>query len=826
MKTYLSFALRELKAQKMTAILILIAIILSTIMTTALGQSLGILQSMRKEQAANLNGNRYATFHQLAEGQMQKLTEDERLLDVGSLITLGDVSLENSGLTLFLREYLENALDAYPSIGQIKEGRLPTSPFEIALPEDSLKYLSEDLQIGDQITLNPQISLLTDDQPPYQYSATFTLCGILESSYLGYATGSITGVIGEGTAKQLLPERYLLYSTDFKTKSTKQFQSTVSDLASEITVPEESIQYNWILLDAIGISYDEKGLSDTDTGFSFMVIACVVVGALVLLAAGLVIYNVLKIAVAKRIRSYGTLRAIGGERVQLYRLVAVQLLFLCGIGIPIGLLCGTASAKWILVAATGLLNPTLFMARNSGELAASIGATNAGNAILLLVSGGISLIFAVLAAFPAARYAAHVSPTVAMAGQTTAIRRKNRRVKKIRNFEAYYARVNLNRNRGRTIITILSLVMSITVFVALQSFSTILDTSQPVKDMYLGDYSVTSEIVGMDENAVEGIRAHEAIAQVATTKLSVYQQAEDGTIPISLGFKLQSWETFQLAGIDDVRLSSYVEGLTKQDLQDLLTGKACLIKSAIPFSYEGNTVEGTNFKVGDIITVSGKEVRIAGIAATPVSINNSGFVNGVQMIMTNKLYDELAGQSRYSEVYPMLKENSDSGAFESWLDEWCEQNSGSHWLSYRNVEEELAESFAQIKFLCWGLILFIGLIGILNIINTVYSNIHTRISEIGTQRAIGMSKKNLYQTFLWEGAYYGIIASLVGTVMGYLCTVFVHAATTDTLQLVAVPYLSILQAVVFSIFACLIATALPLHSISKMNIVESIETIQ
>ena len=45
---------------------------------------------------------------------------------------------------------------------------------------------------------------------------------------------------------------------------------------------------------------------------------------------------------------------------------------------------------------------------------------------------------------------------------------------------------------------------------------------------------------------------------------------------------------------------------------------------------------------------------------------------------------------------------------------------------------------------------------ILNIINTVYSNIHTRVNEIGMQRAIGMSAASLYKTFLWEGAYYAI----------------------------------------------------------------------
>ena len=118
----------------------------------------------------------------------------------------------------------------------------------------------------------------------------------------------------------------------------------------------------------------------------------------------------------------------------------------------------------------------------------------------------------------------------------------------------------------------------------------------------------------------------------------------------------------------------------------------------------------------------------------------------------------------------------------------------------------------------------IGVIGVLNIINTVYSNIHTRIDEIGMQRAIGMSAASLYKTFLWEGAYYGIFASVIGAVLGYVCCIFVGAALTDTLQLVAVPVAAILEAAAVSVAACLAATAIPLRTISRMSIVDSIET--
>lgn len=151
---------------------------------------------------------------------------------------------------------------------------------------------------------------------------------------------------------------------------------------------------------------------------------------------------------------------------------------------------------------------------------------------------------------------------------------------------------------------------------------------------------------------------------------------------------------------------------------------------------------------------------------------------------------------------------------------------GTHWLSYRQSSDEMAESFAQVKMLCWVLIAFIGVIGVLNIINTVYSNIHTRVGEIGMQRAIGMSAASLYKTFLWEGAYYAIFASVIGAVLGYVCCIFVGAAKTDTLQLVTVPVMAIIEVAVVSVAACLLATAIPLRSIAKMNIVESIENVE
>ena len=825
MKSYLALTWKELKAQKITAILILVAVIMSTIMTTVVGQSIGILQSMRIEQAASLNGNRYATFHQLEKEQAKKLHEDDRLYDVGDTIFVGSTPLSSS-LSLYLREYHDNALSMYPAIGNVKEGCLPEEANEIALSEDTIRYLGLDVAVGDTVSLDMRVSVMDGSLPEFEYSGNFILTGILESSYIGYSSGTVEGIVGSGTAEKLLPEEYLLYSTDLKTYDKQNFQSIVYDLAEELNVEKRYIQYNWVLLDAIGISYDEATNSDTGVGFSFMIVACVLVGVLVLFAAGLVIYNILKISITKRIKEYGTLRAIGGERGQIYRLVSLQLLILCGIGIPIGLLLGTLSAKGVLIAATGVLNPDIFMVNSTSELNSAISTASTVKLPMLVASVAITLLFALLAAFPAARYASRVSPTVAMSGRSVKIKRRRKRNRKIHNFEAYYARLNLKRGRGRTVVTILSLVMSITVFVALQSFTGLLDASSSVQDMYFSDYSITNETSGIPVKAVDTLKMNDMVESISTTRLSVFMPGAGDVLPFETDLSVQSHETLQLVNIDDEQLQLYAPNLSVQDKQALTDGTGCLIKNPIPFSYGDTPMENTELAVGDTVQLGGRTLRVIGLVDNAITINNEGFTNGVQLIVNEEIYCSLLENDSYSEIYLTLQDSADIESFETLLDNWCGEYPGTHWLSYLQSSNELAESFEQIKMLCWVLIIFIGIIGILNIINTVYSNIHTRVNEIGMQRAIGMSATSLYKTFLWEGAYYGIFASLIGAVLGYICCVFVNAAQTDTLQLITVPVLAIGEAAIISILACLLATAIPLRKISKLSIVDSIETIE
>lgn len=826
MKSFRTLAWKELRTQKITASLILIAIILSTTMTTVIGQSIGIVNAMHQSQAINLNGNRYATFHQMTKEQANILSEDDHLSYAESTISIGTAAIADSKVSILLREYVGNALSAYPSESQLENGRLPEKAGEVALPQDVLDSLGFQGTLGDTIPLDLHISLLRDTESGYEYSHDFILTGILKSNYISYVSGTVLGIVGEGTAEKVLPDKYLLYSVDIRTKNKRSFQNVIDKLAVQYAIPEYCIQFNDTMLSAAGIQYRTESTIDADLGVSYMTLAGILIGVLVLFAAGLVVYNILKIAVTKRIKDYGILRAIGAEKSKLYLLVSLQLAILCGIGIPIGIVLGIFSTKGITIATSSFFNPELFMASSKTEVIAMIDENEGSKLIPLVISVAITILSSFLSALPVAHYAAKVSPTIAIMGQKTSIKRRNRKVKHIRNFEAFYARMNMKRNRGRTAITILSLVMSITVFIALESFSELLDASKDIQKMHLGDYSMTSETVGFLPEDVTTLRNVPGIQAVSTLKYSLYQQNENGELKdIETSITLQPSESLQIIGIDKQRLISLASTLPEFDLQELMNGTAALIQNPIPVSFGNVEMKNTVLSIGDSISINGASLKVIGLLDSPITLENKGFINGVQVVVPDSIYNQLTGKSQYSELYPTLTEDASRSSVEQSIQELCSRRGGT-WLSYANTDKQLRESYEQIRLLAWGLILFVGFIGLLNIINTMYTNIHTRVIEIGVQRAIGMSSKSLYKTFLWEGAYYGIFASIIGSVLGYICSIFVNAAATNEIQLIPIPFLSMMEVTILSLIACLIATYIPLIKIAKMNVVESIEIVE
>ena len=68
----------------------------------------------------------------------------------------------------------------------------------MAFPENVLPYFKDDIHVGDTISLQSRISLIDGTAPEYVYAADYTVCGILESNYIGYSSGMLAAILGSG----------------------------------------------------------------------------------------------------------------------------------------------------------------------------------------------------------------------------------------------------------------------------------------------------------------------------------------------------------------------------------------------------------------------------------------------------------------------------------------------------------------------------------------------------------------------------------------------------------------------------------------------------
>lgn len=819
MKNYLSLSIKELKSQKFMTTFIIIAIVLSTIMTTVVGQSIGILQNLRIEQARSFNGDRHVSFHQLNKNQVDDIKKDDRVYQAGTSITIGSSKIKDSGISVLVKEYDKTGLSNYPKLMKLKSGHLPKDKNEIALDENTLKLMGIKPRLGVTIPMNLDISLLNDTIPPYNYTANFKLSGILEDDYTGYVSGIVNGIVGKGTSENLLPKRYILSSLDFKIKQQEKFQEIVNQLAKKINLSHNSIQYNWIYLNALKIQFEKDENSSNSDGISMIILVSLFVALLVLLASGLVIYNILKISVTKKIKEYGCLRAIGAEPNQIYKIVILQILILCTVAIPIGAVIGIISSKGITGMVTNILNPDILLANDNKEITELIHKNTTAYIFPLVLSTNVSLIFSFISALPSAIYASHVSPKIAMVGSTTKIKRKIKREKTIKNFERHLAWLNLKRNKGRTIITILSLFMSITVFVALSEFSNVLDVSRSVSNLKEGDFSLTNEISGFDKSTLDKIAKMKNVNRTSFIKYSEYKQGE---IDTDINFE-NSGEMLKIIGIDEQTLKDLMPSITDSILEDFKNGSICFIKNPIAISTPGVKTRYTNLKPKDSITINKKQLDIYSTVDKMFFLQGNGWINGVDVIVYDSVYNTLTNKNKFNQINIYAKDKSKLEQIRLSIEQICENNPGSHWISYIESDKQLKESFKQIEFLAWAVILFVGLIGTLNIINTTHTNINTRTNEIGVKRAIGMSNRSLYKMFLWEGVYYGIFAAIFGSIAGYASAIIINMATIEKLDFTNIPITSILQATIISVLACIIATLIPLRKVKKMNIIDCID---
>ncbi|MBP1591050.1 MAG: ABC transporter permease, partial [Oscillospiraceae bacterium] len=88
--------------------------------------------------------------------------------------------------------------------------------------------------------------------------------------------------------------------------------------------------------------------------------------------------------------------------------------------------------------------------------------------------------------------------------------------------------------------------------------------------------------------------------------------------------------------------------------------------------------------------------------------------------------------------------------------------------SVESLRDEFNDFTRMIKIVGGSLCVILGLIGVLNFVNSVVTGIVSRKRELAVMNAVGMTGKQLSSMLMWEGAGYAFLTALVSVTFGTL----------------------------------------------------------
>lgn len=459
-----TFTRRALKKNRMRTLVTIIGIVLSMALLTAVieGAYSGLVY-MRGVTTED-TGDWHGYFWGLDDSTAQSVKDQDFIEDV--VMTWRLIGYEAKDPETERQPIFVDALEGDSPLiaSRIKEGRMPENDRELILSSNFYNFAREtDLsayEIGKTITLSIGNRMSPDGEPLSEYDSkwegetvadakpvTYTIVGVYRSfdpSVRGTGYRALTK--GQGTGEA---------SVFFTVKHPYFFKSVMN---------RQTVSQNWrknaSLMRLYGVFNDDVIVSVL-YGFTVVLVVLVMFGSISL------IYNAFSISVAERTRQFGILKSIGATKKQIRASVRYEALVLSAIGIPIGLIVGYAGIGITLWAIRDTISALMPNAETQMRLAL--------HPVALLIAAVIALITVLISAAVPARRAARLQPIEAIRS-TADIRTKAKEVKtsklteKLFGFEGAMGAKSFKRNKKGYRATVLSLFMSVVLFISASSF--------------------------------------------------------------------------------------------------------------------------------------------------------------------------------------------------------------------------------------------------------------------------------------------------------------------------------------------------------------------
>lgn len=837
--------IKNLRLNKKRTIVTIIGIILSTALMVGIGLLFSSFQDLMIRDTIGYSGKYEANYSDV------------------DLIKLNDI--KNKNFTYFYEKpigfskiessneykpymYITSVNKEYFNELKLVDGSFPKNENEVVISNHVITNGGLNYKVGDIVTF-------TYGKRNIEGNDTLANSELVDGEFLtneGTHIYKIVGIVDRSNFESYSASGYTVFTLDVNSdkgnvnlyvmfNKNKKIIKQSEELAKELNYNGD-INYNSTLLALYGESTYGNVMSSMG-GMMIIMLSLVSIGCII------VIYNSFAISVMERKKEFGLLSSIGATKKQLAHTVFFEAVVVGVIGIIFGILGAYIGIGCVVLVINNLISDMLEYKLHLVT-----------NPLFIIIPVIFMIIVIGVSAFIPSRRASKVSPIEAIR-QNDDIKinkkkiRTSKLVLKLFGIEGEIALKNIKRNKKKYRVTIVSLFISIVLFISFSSYMNYtLNTASSVMGEVPYDYQISyfGDDPNNDKEALDKINEIVKSSDVkeyvsySVSNLSIignytysdeyldfYKSAygENGIKALN-NLKYQYISIYIL---DDNSYNKYKKliGLDKDSVillnkfKGVSYGNNKRVNYNIPVINNGNiNIKICNFDDNDedVDTTKYCNKNIDNIFVTNKSfdlIEEFSYMDDFKLIVNKKLYDSISDSSTHYTQFNIISDNTNN------IDKLTKDLDKYSNVNYTNIKEAMKQAnnlILVVKILMYGFISLVTLIGVTSVFNTISTSMALRKREFAVLRSIGLTNRGFNKILFFESLFFGMKSLIFAIPVSIGITVLIHYALADMVSIstIIIPWKYIIISIV-SVFVIVLLTMMYSTSkIKKHNIIEQI----
>ena len=837
--------IKNLRLNKKRTIVTIIGIILSTALMVGIGLLFSSFQDLMIRDTIGYNGKYEANYSDVDLDKLNNIKDKDFTYFYEKPIGFSKIESSNEYKPYM---YITSVNKEYFDELKLIEGSFPKNENEVVISNHVITNGGLNYKVGDIVTftygsrnIDGDITLANSELVDGEFltnegTYTYKIVGIVDrSNFESYSASGYTAFTVDVNSDKGNVNLYVMFNKN------KKIIKQSEELAKELNYNGD-INYNSTLLALYGESTYGNVMSSMG-GMMIIMLSLVSIGCII------VIYNSFAISVMERKKEFGLLSSIGATKKQLAHTVFFEAVVVGVIGIILGILGAYIGIGCVILIINNLISDMLEYKLHLVT-----------NPLFIVIPVIFMIVVIGVSAFIPSRRASKVSPIEAIRqNDDIKINKKKIRTSKLINklfgVEGEIALKNIKRNKKKYRVTIVSLFISIVLFISFSSYMNYtLNTASSVMGEVPYDYQISyfGDDPNNDKEALDKINEIVKSSDVkeyvsySVSNLSIignytysdeyldfYKSAygNDGIKALN-NLKYQS---IYILVLDDNSYNKYKKliGLDKDSVillnkfKGVSYGNNKRVNYNIPVINNGNiNIKICNFDDNDedVDTTKYCNKNIDNIFVTNKSfdlIEEFSYMDDFKLIVNKKLYDSISDNATDFTQFNIISDNTNN------IDKLTKDLDKYSNVNYTNIKEAMKQAnnlILVVKILMYGFISLVTLIGVTSVFNTISTSMALRKREFAVLRSIGLTNRGFNKILFFESLFFGMKSLIFAIPVSIGITVLIHYALADMVSIstIIIPWKYIIISIV-SVFVIVLLTMMYSTSkIKKHNIIEQI----